>query len=245
LNAVLGFSEIIQAEMFGPLGSDQYIHYSKGIHDSARHLLGIINDILDVSSIEAGDRRLSEELLEPAQVCQSAMALLRGRAQSASIRLMLSVDGDVGRLRADRRMVLQILVNLLSNAIKFSQPKASVTIHVARTPEGGMRFDVSDTGIGISADDLKRVMMPFEQVEDAYARSRDGVGLGLPLVSSMAELHEARFQLESKIDKGTTATITFPPQRCEPASSPPAQQPITSPDTAESDGSRPRSTAAF
>jgi PAS domain S-box-containing protein len=243
LNAVLGFSEIIKTEMFGPLGSERYVDYSHGIHDSARHLLGIINDILDVSSIEAGDRRLAEDVFDPAQVCKSAIDLLVTRARATGIVVDLVVEQGIGRLRADRRMVLQILVNLLSNAIKFSLPKGRVTIEVARSPENGITFRVSDSGIGISEADLKRVIMPFEQVEGAHVRKHEGVGLGLPLVTSMAELHGARFQLESELGKGTTATITFPPDRHE-STTPVQQVEGSSPACAEPDGSAARSASA-
>lgn len=244
LNAVLGFSEIIKSEMFGPLGSERYLDYSQGIHDSARHLLGIINDILDISSIEAGDRRMAEELFEPLQVCRSAINLLMGRMQATGIAVDVAVAPDAGLLRADRRMVMQILVNLLSNAIKFSPRKGRVAIAVARTGDNSMRFSVSDQGIGISGEDLKRVLMPFEQVEGAYARTHEGVGLGLPLVTSMAELHGGRFELESELGKGTTATVTFPPERCEPRAIQVGQPPAAGMAVASDGGPPPRSTAA-
>lgn len=214
LNAVIGFSEVMEAELHGPLGSDHYRGYAAHIRSSASHLLEIINDILDISAIEAGDRRMAESLIDPVLVCQSALTLLRGRAQASHIQLKAAVASDCGLLLADRRMVMQILVNLLSNAIKFSRPKGLVEVQVSMSEDRGMTFAVIDHGIGIAAENLGRVLKPFEQVEGAYSRRHDGVGLGLPLVKSLAELHGATLSLESEFGKGTVVTVTFPAIRC-------------------------------
>jgi PAS domain S-box-containing protein len=219
LNAVIGFSEIMKTELLGPIGTETYRGYSHSIHDSARHLLGIINDILDISSIESGSPRLYEGVHEPEQICQSVVALMAGRADVAQVKLIVSVDPATDLLYADGRMMKQMLINLVGNAIKFSAPGSRVDIRV--TPAGpeahsGVIFAVADCGIGIAKEDIPRILKPFEQVETAFARNFDGVGLGLPLVNSMARLHGATLTIESELNVGTTASILFPAARTRP-----------------------------
>jgi len=219
LNAVIGFSEIMKSELLGPIGTESYRGYSHSIHDSARHLLGIINDILDISSIESGSPRLYEGIHEAEQICQSVVALVAGRADSAAVKLAVSVDPETDLLFADGRMVKQMLINLVGNAIKFSARGDRVEIRV--TPAGpeshsGVIFAVADQGIGIAKEDIPRILKPFEQVETAFARNFDGVGLGLPLVNSMARLHGATLTIESELNVGTTASILFPAPRTRP-----------------------------
>ncbi|HEX6118405.1 MAG TPA: CHASE2 domain-containing protein [Dongiaceae bacterium] len=216
LNAVIGFSEIMKTELLGPIGTETYRGYSHSIHDSARHLLGIINDILDISSIESGSPRLYEGVHEPEQICQSVVALMAGRADVAQVKLIVSVDPATDLLYADGRMMKQMLINLVGNAIKFSAPGSRVDIRV--TPAGpeahsGVIFAVADCGIGIAKEDIPRILKPFEQVETAFARNFDGVGLGLPLVNSMARLHGATLTIESEPNVGTTVSILFPAAR--------------------------------
>jgi signal transduction histidine kinase len=188
------------------------------IHDSARHLLAIINDILDISSIEAGSPRLAEDLHEPTQLCQSVVALVQGRADQAQVALKVMVDPAIDQLHADGRMVKQMLINLVGNAIKFSPARGQIEIKVAPTGDnqGGMIFSVVDHGIGIAKEDIPRILKPYEQVETAFARNADGVGLGLPLVNSMARLHGAILAIDSELNRGTTASILFPPSRVKP-----------------------------
>ncbi len=215
LNAVIGFSEIMKAELLGPIGTESYRGYSSSIHDSARHLLSIINDILDISSIESGTPKLFEDVHEPAQLCQSVVALVQGRADTAQIGLKVMVDPQVDLLYADGRMVKQMMINLVGNAIKFSPKGGRIEIKAAPTGDGqgGMIFSVVDHGIGIAKADIPRILKPFEQVETAFARNFDGIGLGLPLVNSMARLHGAIFTIDSELNKGTVASILFPPAR--------------------------------
>jgi PAS domain S-box-containing protein len=224
LNAVIGFSEIMKAEILGPIGTESYRGYSVSIHDSAKHLLGIINDILDISSIESGTPRLYEDVHAPEQLCQSVVALVQGRADTAQVALKIMVDPMTDLLHADGRMVKQMLINLVGNAIKFSPKRGSIEIKVAPTGDGqgGMIFSVVDHGIGIAKDDIPRILKPFEQVETAFSRNYDGVGLGLPLVNSMARLHGALLAIDSELQKGTTASILFPPSRVKPREAPPA-----------------------
>jgi PAS domain S-box-containing protein len=230
LNAVIGFSEIMKAELLGPIGTESYRGYSSSIHDSARHLLSIINDILDISSIESGTPKLYEDVHEPAQLCQSVVALVQGRADAAQIGLKIMVDPQIDLLYADGRMVKQMMINLVGNAIKFSPKGGRIEIKVAPTgdSQGGMIFSVVDHGIGIAKADIPRILKPFEQVETAFARNFDGIGLGLPLVNSMARLHGAIFTIDSELNHGTVASILFPPARVKPR---PAETVVAQPAT--------------
>jgi PAS domain S-box-containing protein len=219
LNAVIGFSEIMKAELLGPIGTESYRGYSHSIHDSAKHLLGIINDILDISSIESGSPRLYEGIHEPEQICQSVVALVAGRADIAQVKLAVNVDPETDLLYADGRMMKQMLINLVGNSIKFSSAGSRIEIRV--TPAGpeahsGVVFAVADQGIGIAKDDIPRILKPFEQVETAFARNFEGVGLGLPLVNSMARLHGATLTIDSELNVGTTVSILFPAARTRP-----------------------------
>jgi PAS domain S-box-containing protein len=219
LNAVIGFSEIMKTELLGPIGTETYRGYSHSIHDSAKHLLGIINDILDISSIESGSPRLHEGIHEPEQICQSVIALVAGRADQAQVKLVVNVDPATDLLYVDGRMLKQMLINLVGNAIKFSSKGGSIEILV--TPAGpelhsGAVFAVADQGIGIAKEDIPRILKPFEQVETAFARNFDGVGLGLPLVNSMARLHGATLTIDSEPNVGTTVSILFPAARTRP-----------------------------
>jgi PAS domain S-box-containing protein len=221
LNAVIGFSEIMKTELLGPIGTETYRGYSHSIHDSARHLLGIINDILDISSIESGSPRLHEGIHEPEQICQSVIALVAGRAETAQVKLVVDVDPTTDLLFADGRMMKQMLINLVGNAIKFSPKGGRIEIKAIPAgpePGGGVIFLVADQGIGIAKEDIPRILKPFEQVETAFSRNFDGVGLGLPLVNSMARLHGATFTIESELNVGTTASILFPAIRTRPRS---------------------------
>jgi signal transduction histidine kinase len=213
LNAVIGFSEVMKTEMMGPLGSDTYRHYLHDIHDSASHLLAIINDILDISSIESGAPKLKEAFVSPEEVCRSVKKLVSAKLEQAGIAMVISTQGAGGGLRADGRLVKRMLLNLVSNAIKFSPAKTGILVSVIQTADCSILFSVADQGIGIAPADIERILRPFEQVENAFTRSHDGVGLGLSLIQSMAELHGATLAIDSVQSKGTTATIAFPPQR--------------------------------
>ena len=219
LNAVIGFSEIMKTELLGPIGTETYRGYSHSIHDSAKHLLGIINDILDISSIESGSPRLHEGIHEPEQICQSVIALVAGRAEQAQVKLAVNVDPATDLLHVDGRMLKQMLINLVGNAIKFSPKGGSIEIKVTPAgpePHGGVVFAVADHGIGIAKEDIPRILKPFEQVETAFARNFDGIGLGLPLVNSMARLHGATLTIDSELNVGTTVSILFPAARTRP-----------------------------
>ena len=213
LNAVIGFSDVMKSEMMGPLGSDLYRGYVKDIHDSASHLLAIINDILDISSIESGVHRLRESLLSPEELCRSVEKLMSGKMEWAGIQLVVSTKGLTGGLWADGRLVKQMLLNLVSNAVKFSPANTRILLSVTRASDRSIQFVVEDQGIGIAAVDIERILRPFEQVESAWNRSHEGVGLGLPLVHSMARAHGATMHIDSAPGEGTTVTIAFPPSR--------------------------------
>jgi len=213
LNAIIGFSDVMKTEIMGPLGSEVYRGYVRDINDSASHLLAIINDILDISSIESGMPRLRESFVSPMDMCRSVETLMAGRLELAGIVLTVSVPGLTGGLWADGRLVKQMLINLVSNAVKFSPAGTRIELSVTQTGERAILFTVTDEGIGIAASDIDRVLRPFEQVENAFTRSHDGVGLGLSLVKSMAEVHGAALRINSAEGQGTTVTIAFPPER--------------------------------
>ncbi len=213
LNAILGFSEIMKSEMFGQLGSPQYRGYAADIHDSGSHLLTVINDILDLSKIEAGKFELNEEDCDVARLVRDAVRFVAERADSAGLGLQQRLAPVLPAVRADGRLIKQILLNLLSNAIKFSPAGGMVTVVAEIDREASLSLTVADTGIGIAADQLERVLQPFTQVENTLTRTHAGTGLGLPLCKSLIELHGGRLALQSTVGRGTAVTITLPKER--------------------------------
>lgn len=209
LNAIIGFSEMIQAEMFGPLGAPQYAEYMKDIHGSGSHLLEVINDILDMSKIESGQMELQERKITLGDVIRSCLRLIQERAGDADVTVESNLPEALPDLRADERMVKQILLNLLSNAVKFTQSGGAITVSCGVADYGGLVITVEDTGIGIAAEDLEQALAPFGQIDTRLSRVYEGTGLGLPLVKSMVELHGGTLALESKVGQGTKVTVTF------------------------------------
>jgi two-component system cell cycle sensor histidine kinase PleC len=213
LNAILGFSEIMKSQMFGPLGSPQYRGYAADIHDSGSHLLTVINDILDLSKIEAGKFELNEEICDIARLVHDAVRFVAERVDSGGLRLQQRLPPALPAVRADGRLVKQILLNLLSNAIKFTPAGGTITVSADIDHEANLSLTVADTGIGIAAGQLERVLQPFTQVENTFTRTHAGTGLGLPLCKSLIELHGGRLALESAVGRGTSVTVTLPKER--------------------------------
>ncbi len=215
LNAILGFSEVMMREMAGPLGAPQYRGYSADINESGRHLLDVINDILDISKIEAGRVELVIDEIEPRTLAEKALRLVKDRAEQVHISLHLEAEPDLPVLHGDERLVKQAVLNLLANAVKFTQPGGDVELRLQQDPDGSLVFAVRDNGIGIDEPDFERVLTPFGQVESALTRNHQGTGLGLPLAKSFVELHGGELELSSTVGKGTTVRLRFPADRIE------------------------------
>jgi signal transduction histidine kinase/HAMP domain-containing protein len=208
LNAIIGFSEVLLEKMFGEINAKQQ-DYLGDIHSSGRHLLALINDILDLSKIEAGRMELEPSDFDVPTALQNAMTLVRERAQRHGIALSLDIDPAVGELRADERKFKQILVNLLSNAVKFTPDGGRVALR-AQPVDSGLEFSVSDTGIGIAAEDQETVFEEFRQVGGDYKTKQEGTGLGLALARKFVELHGGVISVQSELGKGATFTFTIP-----------------------------------
>lgn len=213
LNAILGFSEILENEMFGPLGVPQYKDYVNDIKESGSHLLGLINEILDVSKAEAGKLELREGQTDIVRIIQDTVRIMRERAREDEIKVDIIAKTDIPRLHADERRLKQIILNLISNAIKFTNSGGSVTIEISLLDTGGLVVKVQDTGIGIRAEDIPKTLQPFTQIDSKLARKYNGTGLGLPLAKSMIELHQGSLSIDSELDVGTTVTLTLPEER--------------------------------
>ena len=213
LNAIIGFSELMSRETFGPLGDARYQAYAEDVHDSAGHLLAIINDILEVVKAEAGAIELAEEVVDLGDVCGAAARLFAPRVAKAGLSLTVDLPAHLPRLRADGRKVSQIVLNLLSNAVKFTPEGGRIEISAAAHPRRGLSIAVRDTGIGIARVHLASLIQPFFQVESAFNRRHAGTGLGLTIVATMMRQHGGTVEFESEVGKGTTARIVFPPQR--------------------------------
>jgi signal transduction histidine kinase len=212
LNAILGFSQALEAGIKGPVSSDQQ-EYVDAISQSGEHLLSLINDILDLSKLEAGKADIEEEELLVSDIVNQARLLIGDRAREGQIDLYSLVNDNDIRLRGDKRMVLQILLNLLSNAVKFTLPGGSVTITAATTAAGEIELSVSDTGIGMEPREIPRALSTFGQLDGDLDRRHEGTGLGLPLVKSLVELHDSDLRIESSPGSGTTVSVIFPPER--------------------------------
>jgi signal transduction histidine kinase len=218
LNAVLGFSELMVREIFGPLGDHRYRDYAQDIHSSGSHLLSIVNEVLDLSKLAAGKLELVEGWINVREIVHSACRLIRPRIDRAELSLTVKMPPDDLLAYADKRLLKQMLLNLLSNACKFTPPGGGIEC-VVSTDDAGMTFAVVDTGVGIAAEHLDRVVRPFVQVDSSISRRHEGTGLGLALVAAMAELHGGRLRLDSKVGTGTTAAVVLPPSRIHPEKS--------------------------
>ena len=214
LNAIIGFSEIIVQKSLGPVGNPRYHEYAGDILSAGHHLLALINDVLDISKIEADEVELCEENIDFTAAIRSCVSMIKERAQSGGIALMTdSIDDTIPLLRADPRRMKQILINLLSNAIKFTETGGMITIKSRYTPDSGYIFQVIDTGIGIAADDIPKALARFQQIDGRLSREHEGTGLGLPLSKALVELHGGSLDLQSEVGVGTTVTVRFPAER--------------------------------
>jgi two-component system, cell cycle sensor histidine kinase PleC len=213
LNAILGFSEVMQAELFGAHKVPSYKEYSKDIHSSGQHLLTLINEILDLSRVEAGRYELKAEPVELNAVVDECRHLIALRAKKRDITVIESSEPGLPRLWADARAVRQVALNLLSNAVKFTPPGGTVTIKVGWTSTGGQYFSIKDTGPGIPEDEIPVVMSSFGRGTLAQKNAEEGSGLGLPIVKGLVELHGGTFTLKSRVREGTEVIVIFPPER--------------------------------
>ncbi len=212
LNAIIGFAEVIKDEMFGPVGLRKYADYAKDIHTSGRHLLDLINDILDLSKLEAGKLELREEDVVLGTAVEDCLTLVRNRAQKSDVTLAVAIDPNLPPLRCDERALKQVLLNFLSNAVKFTPAGGTVTTGAYRAP-GGIALFVRDTGIGMKAEDIAVALAAFGQIDSKIARQHQGTGLGLPITKSLVELHGGTLNVESTPGQGTTMTAIFPASR--------------------------------
>ncbi len=213
LNVIIGFSDLLRQQMFGPLGSPRYTEYVDSIHASGQHLLDLINDLLDISVIEAGRLELREEEIEPTALAETCLGLMRPKAERAGVRLVSDIVPAVPNLYADRRRVRQVLLNTLSNAIKYTAEGGEVRLRVACDGEGGLVMTVTDTGIGMSDDEVARALLPFARSGEAMLRNAEGTGLGLYLSRNLMELHGGTLTIESEQGVGTKVQARFPPER--------------------------------
>lgn len=210
LNAILGFSEMVKQELFGPVGNLRYRDYAGDIHKSAEHLLSIINDLLDLSKIEAGKHELHLESIDLKTIATECLRLVEDQAQAKGLRVESTLMAATDVLLADERAIAQIVTNLLSNAIKFTPDGGKIWIKTEGTALHGITIEVGDSGIGMSEAEIARCLKPFEQIDSDMARRYKGTGLGLPIVKGLTDLHGGRFALDSKIGQGTTVRIWLP-----------------------------------
>ncbi len=225
LNAIIGFADILSAELFGPLGNERYREYARDIANSGGHLLAIISDLLDVAKIEAGAFEINDEDVSPEQAVSVTLQLLRVQAEKAQLTLSQRFPADFPRLRGDPLRLRQIIVNLVSNAIKFTPEGGSICVEGRLHESGGIVIEISDTGIGMAAEDIPKALEPFGQVHDIMSRPHEGTGLGLHMSKTMMEMHGGQLLLESTPGEGTTITLLFPPERTIATASDEQQKP--------------------
>jgi signal transduction histidine kinase len=213
LNSIIGFSDVLMHEIHGPMGKPEYLGYARDINYSGKHLLSLISDVLDAARIESGNLILREDWIDPPEVVNACMRMVRDRAENANISLITDIDGKLPLLWADETRLKQILLNLLANSIKFNMKNGSVTCRVRVSDDKKMVFEVIDTGIGIAPENISKALAVFGQIESGTSRSHDGAGLGLPLSKRLTEMHGGDLNLKSEKDAGTTVTVTFPAER--------------------------------
>lgn len=213
LNAIIGFSQVMQGEFYGPMGHEKYQQYATDITNSGKHLLNLINDILDVSAIESGKLNLIESKLNIPKVLEACTTMIQMRVEEGQIGFTTKIDKGLPRLFGDERRVKQILLNLLSNAVKFTLPEGKVMLHAGVTPSGEITLSVKDTGIGMDQAGIIKSLEQFGQVDSSLFRMHEGSGLGLPLTVGLVKLHDGELDIQSAKGEGTVVTVTFPPER--------------------------------
>jgi PAS domain S-box-containing protein len=213
LNAIIGFSGLLQQEPFGDLGHGKYREYSKDIRESGEHLLSLINDILDLAKVESGNAELYEEEVNFAKLAQSIEVILQHQINERAIDCQVIIPPSLPLIRVDERKIKQILMNIMSNAIKFTRPGGKVTVEASLSPENQFVFQVRDTGIGMSEEDIPAAFAKFRQIDSALNREFEGTGLGLPLARGLTELHGGTIGVESKLGHGTAVTVRLPGSR--------------------------------
>ncbi len=213
LNAIIGFSEIMHLEQMGPIGNDRYKGYIGDVLESGRHLLSLVDDILDMSRLQVGKQQFEEVEIDVAEIIGSVVNLLGPESRNARVRLDMRMSPNIGRLWADLRAIRQVLTNILGNAVRYSKDTGHVTISARENAAGALVITVVDTGIGIAAEKLERVFDAFVQGSDDYSKAHEGTGLGLAIAKSLVEFHDGQITIESILDVGTTVTISFPPTR--------------------------------
>ncbi|WP_428248471.1 sensor histidine kinase [Ferrovibrio sp.] len=209
LNAVIGFGQVLEGEVYGPLGGDKYREYARHIHESGQHLLSLINDILDLSKVEAGQFELHRELIDIAAAMRAASLLVSGLTYKRQVKLRLAVPPELPLLQADERALKQIFVNLLSNAAKFS-PAGGEVLFTAEVQPRAVAFIIADTGPGMDAEQVARALVPFGQASGHIAEATRGTGLGLPLAQRFTDLHGGTLVIDSRPGQGTRVTVTLP-----------------------------------
>jgi signal transduction histidine kinase len=215
LNAILGFSEVIADRVFGAEGVERYQDYARNIHEAGGHLLELINDILDLSKVEAGELHLTLEPIELKELIKGSVLLMTPIAEKRGVQLVVDLGRSPLSLVADRRRLRQMVVNLVSNAIKFTLAGGTVMV-TAHQDQGNIVIDVADSGIGMTPEQVKVALQPFGQVATDSPYAQVGTGLGLPIVESLVKLHGGRLDINSTPNVGTTATLTLP-KVCDPA----------------------------
>jgi len=213
LNAIMGFSEVMKQQLRGPLGDERYVDYASDIHNSASHLLAVINNILDISRIEAGRLELDEQAVVIGDEIDKAIRQLEEEARGADIKLAREIEPGLPLLLGDAHKIQQIVINLVGNAVRYMPDSGKVTVRAHRGKEGGVVLRVEDNGAGMTAEDVERVISPFVRLSNPMVRAHDGTGLGLPLVKALVELHGGQFTLTSKVGEGTAGTAIFPKSR--------------------------------
>jgi signal transduction histidine kinase len=213
LNAIMGFSDMLKQEVFGPLGSSKYSEYSEHIYDSGNHLLSIINDILDLSKIEAGKLSLREKEIDLIGIIRETSHFISTKADEKNIHIKVTNSDKIDLIFADARIIKQILINILSNAIKFTPPEGTVAISTSLSEDNEICISIKDNGIGMSPTELKKAMQPFGQAGNAFTRQNQGTGLGIPLVEKLMKMHQGSLIIRSKKGAGTEVILTFPADR--------------------------------
>ena len=210
LNAIIGFSDVIDRELYGPLGHTRYREYIEHIKSSGQHLLELINDILDISRIEAGKFELYRVPTAPGELVRENVTILREQCQKAGVELAMHIAPNLPELNLDQRAIRQIVLNLLSNAIKFTPEGGRIDVRCDAASGGGVDIVISDTGIGIAHEDLDMILSPFARGRDVQVEEKSGTGLGLPISNALASLHGGRLDIASTLGEGTMVTVHLP-----------------------------------